>query len=314
VGKSASAIKLAQALNGEVINLDSVQVYRELEIGSAKPSTAQRSVVPHHLFDCANITEHFDVGQYRLLAVKKISEVIARGKIPIFCGGSSMYLTVLLHGLMQQADTNSAASFKPDSRPHLSTAELYCDLQQGDPLRAQQIHPNDRQRISRALDLLAQGVLPSSLARAHGFPQSEFTALILVKTLSRANLYQRINERAAQMVKDGIIEEARTLCEKFGRVRILDSLGYKQVLDWDGNSQDFLTAAIATATRQYAKRQTTFWRNEPVKRAWRAVTEEAQNSPSPSLDFSEVALKTAQAWLTDISQTGSPHLMRYEQP
>jgi len=140
--------------------------------------------------------------------------------------------------------------------------------------------------------------------------------------LSRPNLYQRINERAAQMVRDGIIEEARALCEKFGRMRILDSLGYKQVLDWDGNSQDVLTAAIAAATRQYAKRQTTFWRNEPAKRAWRAVTGEAQNSPSPSpssspllsLDFSEVALKTAQAWLTDIGQTGSPQLMRYEQP
>lgn len=265
VGKSELAVSLALHIGGEIINLDSVQVYRELEIGSAKPSLEERSIVPHHLFDCASIGEHFDVGTYRSLAAASIDAVIARGNVPILCGGTTMYLTVLLHGLMS---TGAESRERPNKRLDRTTESLYQELTERDPVRAQQLHAHDRQRIGRALDLLDTGVIPSQLAQTHQFAQSHYEALILVKSAAREELYRRINARAEEMVRSGIIEETQRLYAQFGRVRALESVGYRQVLDWDGTDQEQLSAAIAMATRQFAKRQTTFWRNEPAKRGW----------------------------------------------
>lgn len=266
VGKSELAVSLALGLQGEVINLDSVQVYRELEIGSAKPSREERTIVPHHLFDCASIGEHFDVGTYRSLAAASIDAVIARGNVPILCGGTTMYLTVLLHGLMS---TGSESREHPNKRLDRTTESLYQELTERDLVRAKQLHAHDRQRIGRALDLLDSGVVPSQLAQTHRFAESYYEALILVKSAAREELYRRINARTEEMVRSGIIEETRRLFAQFGRVRALESVGYRQVLDWDGQDQEQLRAGIAMATRQFAKRQTTFWRNEPAKRGWR---------------------------------------------
>ncbi len=268
VGKSVLAVELAEAISGEIINLDSVQVYRELEIGAAKPAPELRARVPHHLFDCVSISDHFDVGSYRTLAVSAVEGVRARGKVPILCGGSTMYLTVLLHGLMSTALSSERPTFPRSSER--TTGELYEELQRKDPVRASQLHPNDRQRIGRAIDLLNSGVIPSQVAQAHGFASSDFAALMLVKTASREEINSRIDLRAAHMVDGGIIEETRKLFAEFGHVRPLSSLGYRQVLEWDGDSKELLVSSIATATRQYAKRQTTFWRNEPSKRGWRS--------------------------------------------
>lgn len=267
VGKSVLAVELAERISGEIINLDSVQVYRELDIGAAKPEACLLSRVPHHLFDCVSVAEHFDVGAYRTLAVQAIADVIKRGKIPILCGGSTMYLTVLLHGLMSTTPQGEKPTFPRDS--DRSTAQLYSELEVKDPQRAKQLHPNDRQRIGRAIDLLKKGIVPSQLALTHGFKSSDFSALILVKTAPREEINRRIDLRAARMVSGGIIEETRGLFAKFGKVRPLMSLGYRQVLEWDGLSAEMLSTSIATATRQYAKRQSTFWRNEPTKRGWR---------------------------------------------
>lgn len=289
IGKSELAVELAERIGGEIVNLDSVQIYRELNIGAAKPSTELRGRVPHHGFDVASIGEHYDVAAYRQMAVEVIAEVAGRGKVPILCGGSTMYLTVLLHGLMQverkaevEGETIGCEILGSTSlvsgvvrRPHLSAAELYAELEKRDPTRAAQLHPNDRQRVARAVELLDQGIKPSELQSKHQFLASFYEALLVVATGEREEMYRRIDVRAQRMVDEGLIEETEALVLRFGRVRALTSLGYQQVIDWNRESRAELVEQIAIGTRRYAKRQMTFWRNEPAKRGWRVSDAES---------------------------------------
>jgi tRNA dimethylallyltransferase len=292
IGKSELAVDLAERIGGEIVNLDSVQIYRELNIGAAKPSSDLRMRVPHRGFDVASIAEHYDVAAYRAMATEAIAEVVARGNVPILCGGSTMYLTVLLHGLMQvERKAESGGDLLGSAnlvsgvarRPHLSAAELYAELAQRDPVRAAQLHPNDRQRVARAVELLDQGITPSELQSKHQFSASFYDALLVVVTSERAEMYRRIDTRAQRMVDDGLVDETEELVRRFGKVRALTSLGYQQVLDWNRESRAELIEQIAIGTRRYAKRQMTFWRNEPAKRGWRVSDAESARSEALEL-------------------------------
>ncbi len=276
VGKSELSISICQELGGEVVNVDSVQVYRELDIGSAKLSPSERGGVVHHALDVFTPNQVVNVAEFRRVAQDAISDIAKRGKIPVLVGGSGMYFTVLLHGL---ADVPPTPSQVRAEVARLSPEEMYEELQQIDPATAERLNPRDLQRVSRAIEIArVTGKRPSEIFAAHTFRAKENVSLVVVLCRPRDELYQRINLRAQQMVDQGLLEETRRLREKYGQVPVLRTLGYCEALDvLDGKlSREALAEEIALHTRRFAKRQMTYWRNEPTKRGW-CVRPDAQD-------------------------------------
>jgi len=267
-GKSALSIALAQGLGGEVVNVDSVQVYKDLDIGSAKLPLAERGAVPHHLLDVFEPGEAANVARFRELALGAMREISARGRLPLLVGGSGMYFTVLLHGL---ADVPPTPEEVRVTVSELSPAEMHRELAASDPETAARLSPNDTQRVSRALEILrVTGRKPSEILSAHTFAPVDVAALVIVICRPRDELYRRIDARAAQMVAEGLVAETRGILDRHGGVPALDTLGYRQAADLLAGriSERDLAGEIALHTRRFAKRQMTYWRNEPPKRGW----------------------------------------------
>lgn len=267
-GKSQLSIQLAHALGGEVVNIDSVQVYRELNIGSAKLSLAEQEEVPHHVLDIFAPDEAANVAKFRSAALQAIDGIIDRGKVPILVGGSGLYVTALLHGLAEVPAT------PPDLRSAvaaLSAEEQYAELMRIDPQSASRLNPNDRQRVSRAIEIFRVTGKPASEFLAdHTFATVDVAALVLVICRPRDELYRRIDLRVQQMVEAGLLAETAEVLSRYGRVAPLETLGYKQACDClEGTlPKESLVSEIALHTRRFAKRQMTYWRNEPRKRGW----------------------------------------------
>ena len=269
VGKTALALSLAEALGGEIVNIDSVQLYRGLDIGSAKPSIVDRSRVPHHLFDIFEPTEQGTVARYISAALTTIGELRARGKLPILVGGTGLYITALLQGLadLPPVDAELRASLEAQS-----TAELRAKLVDLDEASARGIAPNDRIRTVRALEtVLLSGIKASDLRTAHGYRTQQLATLTIIPLIDRDELYRRINLRSQKMLEQGLIEEVETLVQRYGiDAPALDAIGYREVVQVLQGAGDraALAETIALNTRRFAKRQLTFWRNEPAKRGW----------------------------------------------
>jgi tRNA dimethylallyltransferase len=267
-GKTALGIALARHLDGEVVNVDSVQVYQGADIGSAKATTAERQGVPHHLLDLVAPDQPMNAGEYRERALAALRDISARGKVPVLVGGSGMYLTILLHGIADVPGT------PPDVRAgvaRLSRGEQYAELSRVDPATAARLHPNDTQRVSRALEIFrVTGRKPSEFFEDHKFRDREVAALLIVICRERDDLYERINRRSRMMLDAGLIEETRALLSRYGKVPVLETIGYKQACDYlEGRlAADGIADEIALHTRRFAKRQMTFLRNEPAKRGW----------------------------------------------
>jgi tRNA dimethylallyltransferase len=279
-GKSAWGVSLAKGLaargsEAEIVSLDSVQVYKEFEIGSAKIAEEEKCGIPHHLLSVLEPQEKLDAQRFLELAKEAISSIQAKGKVPIVVGGTTMYLTMLLHGLssIPQADEELRAELGA-----MSDEDLYAELIAGDP--DTRLHPHDRTRVLRAVEALRTKGMPlSKIHAAHGFRESQYRALILLPCFSRAALYERINMRARLMVEGGLLEETRGLVQRYGEdLHGLRALGYRQALQvLKGEIPDEeLGADVAQFTRNFAKRQMTYFRNEPSKRGW------AQSPPQPN--------------------------------
>lgn len=267
-GKSALSLYLAQALNAEVVNVDSVQVYRELDIGSAKLKLEEREGVPHHVLDVFSPADAANVAEFRRSALGAVGEIAARGKLPLLVGGSGMYFTVLLHGLAEVSPTpdevrRTVAAMSPEA--------IYAELSAQDPETAERLNPNDLQRVSRAVEILrVTGKRPSELFAQHTFTPIDVVSLVVVLCRPRDELYRRINLRSEKMVSEGLVAETERLLSKYGEIPALETLGYKQARDLIAGrlSPDCLAREIALYTRRFAKRQMTYWRNEPKKRGW----------------------------------------------
>lgn len=277
-GKSELSIHLAQALGGEVINVDSVQVFRGLDIGSAKLNAAERRGVPHHVLDIFAPDEVANVAKFRNEALSAIDDILARGRVPILVGGSGLYLTALLHGLAEvpatPADVRQAVA-------QLSPADQYAELQRVDPVTAARLNPKDLQRVSRAVEIFRVTGKPASMFFAeHTFAHVDVVSLVLVMCRPRDELYRRIDSRAEQMLASGLVGETKTLRAHYGRVAPLETLGYKQACDHlDGKlAYSDLAHEIALHTRRFAKRQMTYWRNEPAKRGWKVRPSDAEDA------------------------------------
>jgi len=268
-GKSALALKLANDLRGEIVNIDSVQVYQDFEIGSAKPSRAEQAAIRHHLLDLALPTQRFNVARYINSATPVIEELFKANTQPILVGGSTLYITSLLHGLakLPQADPELRAKLEQQS-----SQELFSRLSMIDPEAAKKLHPNDRVRVMRAIEASTLGSGQSSkIITEHAHSERRFNAVVLVPTWARSELYARIDLRVKQMLQAGLLKEAALLLAKWGEdASPFRSLGYAEALEClkERISADALEQLIAMNSRRFAKRQMTYWRNEPLKRNW----------------------------------------------
>lgn len=267
-GKTALSLALAQRFHGEIVSCDSVAVYRGMEIGTAKPSPAEQAQVPHYLIDIYAPDEHPTAGDYAHKAREAIRDIAARHRLPIVTGGTGLYLSALLQGLFAGPQRSQELRTRLQ-RSHKTHGEgwLHRVLMRLDPASAARIHANDLPKLIRAIEVSLSAQKPMSEAWKEGRePLQGFTILRLGLDPPRQELYQRINERAAQMFEEGLIEETQRLIAEYGESpRAFDSLGYRQaraVLRSEMTREQAIAAA-RQGHRNYAKRQMTWFRREP---------------------------------------------------
>jgi len=268
VGKTALALELAERLNGEIINADSQQVYRYMDIGTGKPGRPERERIPHHLIDIVNPDEEFNAALFRRAAIDAIQNIRVRGKSAIVCGGTGLYLKALTQGLFEGPGQDAALRRVLESEiAERGLGTLYRRLIEMDPALGSTIHPNDRQRIIRAMEVCQLTGRPlSDWQKAHAFEDDRFIVLKIGLNRDRAELYDLINRRSEAMVCIGLLEEVRRLVE-LGfdlALRPLQSVGYRQmgaVLQGKASLAEAL-AVMKQETRHLAKRQLTWFRRD----------------------------------------------------
>jgi tRNA dimethylallyltransferase len=278
-GKSEVALRLGEMLGGEIISVDSMQVYRGLDIGTAKPTPADRQRVPHHLIDVVDLTESFDAARFVQLARRAVDEIRGRGRTPIFCGGTGLYFKAFLEGL------GSGPVADPQLRAQLEATPiqtLLAELEQRDPITFERIDRRNPRRVIRALEVIRQTGHPFSEQRAAWSPAAASlppSSLTLFWGLQRASedLLRRINARVEKMFERGLVKETELLLEAgLERNRTaLQALGYRQVVEHlrgeRGLSESI--ALVKLRTRQYAKRQMTWFRRQ-ARVEWFALSED----------------------------------------
>jgi len=264
-GKTALSLALGERFDGEIVSCDSVAVYRGMDLGTAKPSAAERARLPHHLIDVADPDHPFTAGDYSRQARVALWEIAARGRLPIVTGGTGLYLRALTDGLFAAPERQHVLRARLErSRQRHGDAWLHRLLTRLDPASAARIHANDTPKLIRAIEvcLAARKPLSQLLARD---PLTGFRLLRIGLNPPRKVLYDRLNQRAAAMFAAGLVEETRILLARHGPVKALDSLGYRQALRVLRESWPIEEAVTAAQQghRNYAKRQLTWFRREP---------------------------------------------------
>lgn len=267
-GKTALSLALAEKYHGEIVNCDSVAMYREFEIGTAKPTAVERQRAHHHLFDFVDPTSYMTAGEYARTAREVLQQIKARGNLPIVVGGTGLYLRALLDGLFpgpqRSEELRDRLRRRNDSKP---AGYLHRILGRLDPVAAAQIHANDTSKLIRAIEVcLASRNSMTEMWKQGSQPLIGFRILRIGLNPERSALYDRINRRAERMFASGLVEETRQLLKKYGDVATpLKSLGYKQAVQFI-RGELVLPSAIQAAQRahrNYAKRQMTWFRREP---------------------------------------------------
>lgn len=277
-GKSAAAMALAQRRPVEIISVDSAQVYRGMDIGTAKPTSAERAQVPHHLIDIVDPTEAYSAGRFAQDARRLIGEISARGRLPLLVGGTMLYARALTAGIHQlpAADQQVRARLETEARA-LGWPALHARLAAVDPITAARLAPSDAQRIQRALEVFEVSGRTLSQWHAGATTRPAQPALYLTIALEpsrRAVLHERIAERFAAMVAGGLIDEVRRLRARgdlHPQLPAMRCVGYRQVWEWlaaggaGGEQRQEMIARAVAATRQLAKRQLTWLRAIPER-------------------------------------------------
>ena len=267
-GKTALAIRLAGELGGEIISMDSMQVYRRMDIGTAKPTPAERQGIPHHLIDVAEPAEPFTVAQYAALAQQAIADCAARGKLPILAGGTGFYLRALTDGLHLgnvPSDPELREQLKQQAQTQEGRLALHTRLAGLDSATAARLHPNDVQRVSRALEVFLLTGTPLS-RQQHGVADCPYWFCMIGVTMERAELYGRINRRVDAMLEAGLLAEVQTLLASgvTPTAQAMQGIGYKELVPVLQNGVPLAQAVtlLKQNTRHYAKRQWTWFRAE----------------------------------------------------
>ncbi len=259
-GKTDLSVKLARAINGEIICCDSMQIYKEMNIGTAKPTENERSGIPHHLFDIADPEEEFSCADYKSLAEKAISDVSGRGRVPIFCGGTGLYLDSVLRGGELSPDIPEGVRDELEKREPDS---LWEELLRVDPEAAALTHKNNLKRVVRALEIYhGTGRTKTEWDRLSKTFEPPYDAVIFGLDYSdREILYQRIGRRVDMMLEDGLMKELDSLEGRLGKTAS-QAIGYKELLKYKNGELTFFEAVelLKKNTRNYAKRQLTWFR------------------------------------------------------
>lgn len=268
-GKSSIALKLALRFDAEIVNVDSMQVYRGMDVGTAKLRPEERQGIPHHLLDVVEPDEEFNAALYRSHAMRAIHDIRERGRHPFVVGGTGLYIRSLLGGLVACPPVDPALRDRLRREcEQQGCAVLHGRLRELDPESAGRIHPHDRVRILRALEIIQLSRKPLSTARRmHAFSERPFRELKICLQMEREELYHRINERCLCMIEGGLIGETEGLLRKgfSPDLKSMKSLGYRHVVrflqgDWDCGTA---VRELQADTRRYAKRQLTWFRADP---------------------------------------------------
>lgn len=278
-GKSALAMQLALRFGCEIVSGDSMCIYRGMDIGTAKPSLSDRQQVPHHLIDIRNPGEDFSVVDFQRLAGDAITDINQRGKIPILVGGTGLYVQALLEGYKFNPTprTELRSELENCAEAEAETVSLHQQLTAVDPAAAERIHPHDRKRILRALEVVTVDQQSISSEKSADAPEMLFDCLVFGLSLDRQELYQRINARVDMMLNAGLVDEVRTLLGNGLTVNstALQAIGYKELVSYLHGASSLQEAAdqIKQSSRRYAKRQLTWFRRMSYIR-WLSQTSE----------------------------------------
>ena len=289
VGKSAVALRLAELLDGEVISVDSMQVYRGLDIGTAKPSPTERQRVPHHLIDVADLSESFDAARFIQLAQTALEEIQARGRVPIFCGGTGLYFKAFLEGLGEAPPTDPRVRSELENTP---LPALLAELEKFDPVAFAKIDRQNPRRVIRALEVIRLTGKPFSAQRANwaatATPATSGAGPFFVLTRAPSNLQRRIDARVEEMFRCGLVAETDNLLARgLAQNRTaMQAIGYRQVVEHLRGERP-LPATIELVkirTKQFAKRQLTWFRRH-ARAAWISL--------EPAISADEAAARLA---------------------
>lgn len=266
IGKTAVAVILAKKINAEIISCDSMQIYKGMDILTSKPSSALRKKIRHHLIDIISPSQEYDVSRYRKAAVKKITEIIRKGKIPLFVGGSGLYMSILIDGLFEIKSKNVKVRQNLYAQAQkLGSHYLHKKLRKIDPQAAANIHPNDTRRIVRALEVyLISGSTLSSLKKERQGLNDDYCIKLFCLNTRRATLYEMIEKRVNKMFRQGLLNEVTRLLKVRLSKTARAAIGLREIKGYLDGAYDLDEAKrlLKRNTRFYAKRQLTWFRKD----------------------------------------------------
>ncbi|WP_059170202.1 tRNA (adenosine(37)-N6)-dimethylallyltransferase MiaA [Bacillus sp. FJAT-27445] len=267
VGKTKLGVEMAKHYNGEVISGDSMQIYRGMDIGTAKVTEAETEGIPHHLIDIKDPEESFSVAEFKTIVREKIAEIASRGKLPIVVGGTGLYIQSVLYDYQfSEAPADEAFRAMLEEKANEEGNEaVHRELAALDPAAAEQLHPNNVRRVIRAIEIIKSTGMSLAENQKSSQPELLYKAAIIGLTMDRDKLYQRINRRVDIMVEQGLIEEVEELYKQGLRdCQSIQAIGYKELYSYfEGNKTlEESVDLLKQNSRRYAKRQLTWFRNK----------------------------------------------------
>ena len=289
-GKTALAIALAKELGGEIVSADSMQIYRGMDIATAKPTPEEMAEVPHHLIGFWPPEKPFSVAQYAILAREKIDDILRRGRVPVLCGGTGLYIKAIVDHIQYEEETGEDAALRERLRRQAQdegNLAVWRQLQAMDPQTAERIHPNNLGRVIRAIEVMQVSgrSIREQEERSRQAPCPYHVIQIGLRYRNRENLYERIGRRVDAMTEAGLPEEARAVRQQGLTATAAQAIGYKELYDWMDGMLPLEEALenLKRSTRRYAKRQLTWfgadarirWIEPDALQAGETVTEQA---------------------------------------
>lgn len=297
-GKSALALALAKEMGGEIISCDSMQIYRGMDVGTAKPTKEEQATVPHHLIDIASPDENYSCFSYLQEAKRAVDDLLSRAKLPIFCGGTGLYLDRFLSGgLDEETATDPALRARLEREAdELGDKAMYERLLSIDPDAAHATHPNDRKRVLRALEIYeSRGITKTELdAKTKEISSPYHATVIGLRYADRKLLYQRIERRVDEMIEGGLVEETKRLLDAGvfeANPTAAQAIGYKELFPYLRGEESLQESVenLKKATRRYAKRQMTWFMAKPYVK-WIEVDDGGRVRPLETLIREAIAL------------------------